>query len=117
MYRRHQNQKSEAMSNESKPQELLCERCHEETPMYPDKESREDCCIYCVDCYWEMNAEYKRRRRQYWRENPEAFEAYRKHAAQVLGIEYIPIFHIQPAPSEPKPAESEPKPTTQPESK
>ena len=67
-------------------QEMLCAHCCNERPMYPSKNSQEDCNIYCADCYWDLDAERKRKRRSYWKENPEALEAYRKHVAEVLGL-------------------------------
>lgn len=73
------------------PIEMLCAHCHNESPMYPQKDSQEDCNIYCVDCYWDLDAERKKKRRSYWKENAEAFEVYRKHVAEVLGVPHIPL--------------------------
>lgn len=83
------------MSTESKPSEydvgMICACCKLEEPMYPRKNSNEDCNIYCADCYWDIDAERKRKRRLFWSQNPEAFEAYRKHVAEVLGVKYVPL--------------------------
>ena len=84
--------KQESNTMEEKYDEgMLCAQCHNESPMYPRKNSQEDCNIYCADCYWDLDAERKRKRRSYWKKNPEFFEAYRKNAAEVLGITYVPL--------------------------
>jgi hypothetical protein len=78
---------------------ILCKHCHQDTPMYPQKDtpmypqkdSEEDCSLYCADCYWDLDAERKRKRRSFQKQNPEVFEEYRKHVADVLGVTYIPL--------------------------
>jgi len=78
---------------------MLCKHCHQETPMYPQKDtpmypqrdSEEDCSLYCADCYWDLDAERKRKRRSFQKQNPEVFEEYRKHVAYVLGVMYVPF--------------------------
>ncbi len=96
--RHHPSQNKMSTQTETQ-EEILCAHCHQEPPMYPCKDSEEDCHILCVDCFWEADAERKRKKRQYWKENPEAFEAFRKHAAEVLGVKYTPL---NPAQSESK---------------
>ena len=89
-HRHHPPQNKMSTQTETQ-EEILCAHCHQEPPMYPCKDSEEECHILCVDCFWEADAERKRKKRLFWKENPGAFEAFRKHAAEVLGVNYTPL--------------------------
>ncbi len=89
-HRQHPSQNKMSTQTEHE-EEQLCAHCEREPPMYPCKDSEEDCHILCADCFWEADAERKQKKRHYWIENPEAFEAFRKHAAEVLGVKYTPL--------------------------
>ncbi len=70
---------------------MLCELCHLEEPMFPRKNSREDCHILCADCYWDEEYRRKQERKLYYSLHLEEYEAYRKQAAETLGVPYTPL--------------------------
>lgn len=70
---------------------MLCAQCHQEEPMYPRKDSDAYCHILCADCYWDEDYYQKHQRSIYYALHPGEYEAYRKKAAETLGVEYIPL--------------------------
>jgi len=70
---------------------MLCAHCHQEEPMYPRKDSQDSCHILCADCYWDEDYAQKHRRNVFYTLHPEEYEAYRKQAAETLGVAYSPL--------------------------
>ena len=70
---------------------MLCAHCHEQEPMYPRKDSHDYCNILCADCYWDEDYYQKHERNIYYALHPEEYEAYRKQAAETLGVPYSPL--------------------------
>lgn len=61
--------------------------------MYPHRFEEDDneCNTLCADCYWDEDSRRKHRRRVYYAHHPEEYEAFRKQAAETLGVPYQPL--------------------------
>ena len=70
---------------------MICAHCHEQEPMYPRKDSDDYCNILCADCFWDEDYREKHARSIYYALHPGEYEAYRKQAAETLGVKYEPL--------------------------
>lgn len=71
----------------------ICSICKSVEAMYPHRFEEDDneCNTLCADCYWDEDSRRKHRRRVYYAHHPEEYEAFRKQAAETLGVPYQPL--------------------------
>lgn len=71
----------------------ICSICKSEESMYPHrfKDDDNECNTLCADCYWDEDERRKHERRLYFANHPEEYEAFRRQAAETLGVKYVPL--------------------------
>lgn len=87
----YQEDHQEGEYQEEYDEGMICAHCHEQEPMYPRKDSDDYCNILCADCFWDEDYREKHARSIYYALHPGEYEAYRKKAAETLGVKYEPL--------------------------